>query len=441
MSFWQRVKGLFSSGTSAAGHAMLSGVFPSGLPPRRGTKELLDAYSTHPWMHATVHRIGENVASARWRLYSAGRGTQVRRRIDRDASGSYRVENASEVTSHPMLDLLRRPNPAMMRIPFWGSVSGYLDTKGEVPIIKERAQDGKPLELWPVPPHWLRETPSAGRPFYTFQWMGWTRQVPEADVLYLAHPELTNPYGRGRGTGEALADELDIDEFAAKHIAAFFYNRGLPDVFISLKGIKDQKTAEQWEERIRNKYRGSQRAWQAHITNYEMQFHPVTQNFRDAQLRELRTIQRDTFLQVFGVPPEVMGIVDNSNRATIGAADYLFTSKVICPRLDFLADGLTEIAREWDDRLFVAYESPVEEDAEFRLRVMQVQPALFTKNEWRELAQQPPRDGWDEEFAGPSSSSGDAGKVPLVEDPEPAELPEGDDDPDEQKVLRLPAGR
>lgn len=444
MSFWSRFKGMFT-GTSPGGHAMLSGIFPSGMPPRRGTKELLDAYSTHPWLHASVHRIGENVSAARWRLFSAGRGQQVSRRIERDAGGVYRVDGATEILSHPMLDMLRRPNPTLMRIPFWGAVSGYLDTKGEVPIVKERAQDGKPLELWPVPPHWLRETPSAGRPFYTFQWMGWTRQVPEQDVLYLSHPDLVNPYGRGRGNAEALADEIDIDEFAAKHLAAWFYNRALPDVFIGLEGVKDAKAAEAWEEKIRNKYRGSQRAWQAHITNYKLTFHPVTQNFRDAQLRELRTMQRDTVLQVFGVPPEVMGIVENSNRATIGAADYLFTSKVLCPRLDFLADGLTELAREWDERLFVAYESPVGEDDEFRLRVMQVKPSLFTKNEWRKLAKQVPRPGWDDEFPDDKGAIEDAGKVPMVEDPKPPEIDEGDDDEGEattgKKVLRLPAGR
>ena len=34
-----------------------------------------------------------------------------------------------------------------------------------------------------------------------------------------------------------LADELDIDEFATKHLKSWFFNRALPDVFLSVEGV------------------------------------------------------------------------------------------------------------------------------------------------------------------------------------------------------------
>lgn len=410
MGFFQKVKALFGAGTSPGGQALMAGVMQSGLPPRRGTRELLDAYSTHPWMHAAVRRIGENVAGLRWKLFKRGARGATQRMVKRDAvTGRYDVNGSTEITTHAFLDVLRRPNPVLHPIPFWCVLQGMLEVKGETPTVIERSkEDGLPLELWPLPPHWLQATPVKSDPTYRFQWNAYRRSVPERDVVYLTHPDLVNPYGRGRGTGEALADEIDVDEFAAKHIAAFFYNRGLPDVFIAMKGVKDPKQAEAWEERIRNKYRGSLRAWQAHVTNAELQVYNVAANFKDTQLRELREQQRDTCLQVWGVPPEVMGIVENSNRSTIDAADYIFTSKIICPRGEFLADYLTTLAQEWDDRFFVAFESPVVEDRDFTLKVYQAQPTCFSKNEWRKLAGAPPREGWDEEFPESGDSFGAA---------------------------------
>lgn len=425
MGLWQRVKSMFGSDVSVEGQSMLSAIFPSGVPPRRGSRELMIAYRSMPWLHAAVRRIGENVSKTCWRLYRARSSTAAaqQRAVRRDTMGRYQLPGADEVLKHPFLELLKKPNPTLHRLPFWASVSAYIDLKGESPIVLERADDGLPVELWPTPPHWLAETPSAGQPFYRFQWNAWRRSVAEGDVLYMRHPDVENPYGRGAGTGEALADELDIDEFAAKHVASYFYNRAMPDAFVSLKNVKDANKAAEWEERIRNKYRGSARAWQVHVTNAEIDVKTIAQNFKDMQLSDLRTIQRDTVIQVFGVPPEIMGIVQNSNRATISAADFIFQSKVIVPRLNFIADALTELVREWDEELFIAYESPVEEDAEFRLKVMSAQPSLFTKNEWRELAKLPPREGWDEEFA---LSTPGAGNGPGLPGAKPPELPEGE---------------
>lgn len=466
MGFFQRVRSLFGSDVSASGQAMMSAIFPAGVPPRRGTRELVMAYRTMPWLHAAVRRIGENVAGTCWRLYRSRTGSapQERMLVNRDAAGSYLMPGADEVLQHPFLDLLRKPNPVLKRLPFWSVISGYLDIKGEAPIIVERGTDGQPIELWPTPPHWLNYTPSEANPTYQFLWNGFNRNVAETDVINLAHPDLENPYARGAGIAQALADELDIDEFASKHVAAYFYNRAMPDVFVSMKGVKDNKVAEEWEEKIRNKYRGSARAWQVHVTNADIEVKTVAQNFKDLQLADLRTLQRDTVLSVFGVPPEVMGIIENSNRATIGAADFLFTSKVLVPRLNFLAAALTDlVADEWDERLFIAYESPVAEDLEFALKVMSAQPALFTKNEWRKLGRKPPVQGWDKEFAmatpgaapgalpgapAPSALPGQTAPVLEPENPTPDE-PEVDDDDEEdpegksvrRKVRLLPAGR
>jgi hypothetical protein len=37
-------------------------------------------------------------------------------------------------------------------------------------------------------------------------------------------------------------------------------------------------------------------------------------------------------MQVYGIPPEKLGIVENSNRSTIDSADYLFAKSILVPQ-------------------------------------------------------------------------------------------------------------
>ncbi|CAN3974011.1 Resolvase/invertase-type recombinase catalytic domain-containing protein, partial [Dysosmobacter welbionis] len=46
-----------------------------------------------------------------------------------------------------------------------------------------------------------------------------------------------------------------------------------------------------------------------------------------------REFLRNAVLEHFGVPREIMGITENSNRATSDAAQYIYASNVLMPRL------------------------------------------------------------------------------------------------------------
>lgn len=406
-TLWQRVKGLFDSGgtaeTSAGG--LLASVVQSGNAPRRGTRELLQAYRTHPWLHSVVHRIASEVSQQHFLLFRS----QSTRRMDQKAARLLQTRNAINyapadavpLEDHPLLQLLENPNPTFTRAMFFHLVQAYLETKGECPIVIERGAGGQAKELWPVPPTWLVEVPHLNFPFYRFSFGSWQRTIPEDDVIYMRHPELEQPYLRGVGFGESLADELDIDEFATKHLKSWFFNRALPDVFLSVEGVESEEEAKRYEEVLRQKHGGRNKAFQVHVTNGKVDLKQVGHTFREQMLPEIRTQSRDVVLQVYGMPPEIMGIVENSNRATIDAAQVIFTKFLIAPRVSFSADAFTHWARrEYNDpTLVLGFSNPIPEDHTFTLSVMVAQPGLFTKNEWRGLAGRTPVDGWDNEYA------------------------------------------
>ena len=434
---WERFKGLFGTRDDSVGSTLLSAIATRGTAPRRGSREMLQAYKQLPWLHSVIHRIARDVGSTRWRLYRDTNKPSMGRK-------SFAGDTREEVTAHPFLDVLNNPNPMLGRVGTFFLMQAFLDVKGEAPVIIERAKDGKALELWPIPPHWLLQTPTQASQSFKFTSAGWVATVPDSDVAWLRELDLENPFARGTGRGDALADELDIDKFASEHIKSWFYNRALPDAVISMEGLQSMAEAERLEQRILDKHQGTLKAGRLHVSNGKMQVQVLSQTFKEQQLQETRSAQRDTILQVFSMPPEVMGIVENSNRATIDSAYYLYSRGVLVPRLESMADALTKLAREWDPALCVGFDSPVEEDNAFKLQVMQAQPTLFAKNEWRAMAKAEPLPGWDSEF--PEVSTFGAPSLPALPasttEQQPEEQPEeAPTDGSEEKQVREPSAQ
>ena len=360
-------RGLFDGGAINAGGGLLASVLQQGQAPRRGTEQLLRSYREMPWLRAVIDRIAVSVASTEWRLY--------RRRGDEKV----------EIKEHPVLSLLDTFNPSMTGRAAWHLIESWIDLKGEAFLIVERNGAGVPVELWPIPPHWIAETPSASKPFFEVTSGAFKKSIPEADMLWLRIHDPENPYGRGVGVAESLADELDTDEYASKHTKAWFYNRAVPDILVGVKGASEPqlKRAKQiWE----NGNRGAQRAHKSHWHSGELTVETLSQTFSDMQLIELREFERNAIVQAFGVPPEILGIIENSNRSTIDAASFIFSLWVVQPRLDFLRSELNfRLLPSFGSDLFLDYDSPVPADKALAVEVLKTAPHVLTVDEIRDL--------------------------------------------------------
>lgn len=408
-NFKAAFKALFGPGAPKTAGGLLAGVsIGSQRAPRRGTRELMLAYREQPWLRAIVQRIATDISSVPLRLLAPARpsgnglvsraygaGGEIRRKMLNDGLASGQL---MQVEEHPFLTLLNTMNPALRAVGSMTVTQAFIDLKGEAFWILERNGAGQPIEAWPIPPHWVTETPSAIRDTFRVSAYGWNKEIPEKDVLWFRQPDLENPYARGSGMGEALADEVDVDEYAAKHVRDWFLNGGRPSAFVSLEGASEDEV-ERFEERWRYKYQGLGRANQIHFTNAPVGYEDLSHTFKDQELLSIRQFQADMMRQTFGIPPEVLGILQNSNRATIDSSYYLYSRGVLVPRLVMLCDALQGLAKEWDSKLVVDFHSPVPEDLEFKKAAMVALPTNYTVNEHRALAGQMPIDGGDELYA------------------------------------------
>jgi hypothetical protein len=368
----------------------------------RGTQGMLKAYSTSPWVRSAMAKIADVAGPTRWYLfaYRSRSGKYVKHsrlqtRRDGSTKGLSRAADifqdgeVMEVLDHPFLRLMEGSNPVYPGHIGLGLTFTCIDLTGEAfwlfdPLESEAMV---PESYWIIPPHWVTEMPTTSKPYWTIQGPNLKLDVPTTGMLRFVNPNPYDPYRRGSGHMRAFGDEIDVFEFASKHIRAFFQNRAIPDVLIYGTNI-DRKDSERFQQNWVSKLRGFTRAHKPmFLKAKDITVKELSQKFTDMELSKLKKDERDTIIHGLGIPPEIFGILESSNRSTIDAADYFFTKNVIIPRLELMRAFLqTFLLPHYDERLILAYESPVAEDREFKLEVLKGSPVTRV-NDWRELAE------------------------------------------------------
>ncbi len=287
-------------------------------PPSMNTAEWMAMFSKSPRL-AVVDRIASDLASVGGRLL----------RVNDDGS-------ETEITQHRFIDFMAQPNPLyeMTSSAIWRLHEIYLMLVGESFFLIERDSFGNPVELWNVPPHWVKMTPYLGNPTYQIiSPGGLSMDIPVDDMFVMKQLNPLDPFMRGLGIAESIADEVEIDEYAAKFQKRFFYNDATPPVVFTLpSATPEQRDAflAGWNKR----FRGVENSHRAAALSGEV----IVQELGKGEGKNLgfiesRIAMRDAVLEHFGVPREIMGITENSNRATADSAQYIYAKNVLLPKL------------------------------------------------------------------------------------------------------------
>lgn len=399
---WGVVTGRAKAVPANFANQLLQSIGRTGRPPLRGTPELLAAYSSLPRIRAVVDRISGSVASTPWKAYRTRRGarTQVLGHL-RAGTAGLRAKSMKalqddaeleEIPGHPSLDFLNRRNAMMSGSQIRQVMQIHLELVGETFGIIERSMRNWPSELWPVPPHWAKRLPTPDQPSYDFRGPNWfSPPVQIEDVLWMRHPDPQNPYARGSGIGRTLANEIDADEYAAQTTSHRFFNQGTPETIISLEGMQDEG-AKMFQQRLANEARGFKKVARPFVTNAKLNVQKLSADFVDLDLVSLREFEAKVFLQTFGIPPEVMGYLENSNRATITVAAQHYATYVLVPRLSLIEETHNDILvpQFGDDGVVLLYENPIPADWDFELDAAKAFSYAFSIDELRAFGGKPP---------------------------------------------------
>ena len=346
-------------------------------PPERNTEEWIRTFRTNPRL-AVVERIASDLSFAEGKLF----------RVDENG-------DEQEITAHPFLDFWANPNPLheMSSAALWRLLEIYLKLKGEGYFIMERDEFGRPAELWPVPTHWVQMTPYQGFPYYTVRLTnGQLMEVPVDDMFVMKDLDPYDPFKRGLGQSEALADEIETDEYAAKFQKRFFFNDATPNIIIGMpKSTEEQRKRflAEWMQRFKGVFQSHGVA----TVNGDVTVNKIGESMKDMDMVNGRTFIRNAALEHYGVPREIMGITESSNRATSEAAQFIYAQNVLMPILRRREEAINHQLIPWfGDDLVWHFDDIVPRNQEFDKAVGLDgwNAGLLTKDEAREKLGMPP---------------------------------------------------
>lgn len=346
--------------------------------PDRAAGQMPVYYGNTPRLDS-VNVIAKHCASAELLLYS---------KKDLRENG----EAATAIVDHELYNLLDNPCPTFPEIDGWTLrylTFVYKQLTGECGWLKVR--DGKKIiALLPIPKMWIIRTPTVGNHTFMVNPYGETSgvalTVDANDLVWFKDIDVADPYGRGKGRAESVADEIEADEYASKYQKNFFFNDATPPYIVT--GYQgNQQGADQIKKSLMQKIGGFLHAREPAILTGNVDVKTVGIAPKELDMVESRKFLRDECLQHFQIPPEIMGIIENSNRATIDSSFYLFAKNVIKPELEWFERIINrQLCKEFDIDLVCKHNYEIAEDEELKLRIYQfgVQNGAITVEQYCE---------------------------------------------------------
>lgn len=379
-----------------AAYTGMVAAFSHTIDPR--TVRLLEEYSRSPWLRSVVDRVSSSFSMADWKIYKKPL-SRIGRRNYKAIKKQLDTLNLQPEDNNEFIEFWNRGNKKFSGFTCRRLIQQYIDLVGECYIILDfDKKTKKPIYYSPVPPDWVEKTGSGwrdgkGKREYLINiGLGATKRTyKEHEVVHLVNVDPYDPYKRSSSISSAIRKELALDTEAASYATDYFHNGMMPTGILTAKGANKtqvERMREEWE----NRHRGGGKRHKIHITGAEIDYTRTEQEFSPDNIVNIREFERNVVMQVYGVPPEILGILDKSNRATIQSAEDIFAKMVILPRLRFIQAEIQEkiVSKYFGDDLYLDFYSPLPADTQLEVEVMKFAPYAFKINEFRALARKKP---------------------------------------------------
>lgn len=234
---------------------------------------------------------------------------------------------AETVPEHPMIELLKRPNPYYSGSTLWKAFAFSWVIDGNVYLLKVRNGMGKVIELWNVPHHlirpvWPKSDNSVFISSYEYTIDGAKYYIDPKDVVHF-RDGLDPATRKGLSPLASLMREVYADNEAANFSAALLKNGGVPFWVIIPKGEIDQVEGERIREIAVNRTQGDERG-KPMVLSSGVDIKELTFDPKRMDLRTIRRLPEERVSAVIGIPAIVLGFgagLDRNTYANAEAAD------------------------------------------------------------------------------------------------------------------------
>lgn len=330
------------------------GVVYGDVPPKMKSSEYLQAATG--WVYAAVSAIADAVIKLKLRMYKVAPNGDI-----------------TEVTEHPALDLLYRVNPYMTFVDHIWLTQQYLELTGEAPWFIDRGESGKqePQNIILLQPDKLFIKKSDNKESldvvtgYEYRLNSTTNiQIKPDELLFLKYPDPTNSF-RGKGTLQAAAKVVDIDNFSEDYNRSFFYNGARPDSTFTTPNKLTKAQRDVLRADISRLHKGTKNAHKVAILESGLKWEAMSVSGKDMEFMEQQRFSRDKILAIFRVPKSIVSVTEDVNLANAKVGEYVFAKWTIKPKLERLVAQLNEFFLpmfKGTDKMFLSFDDPVPSD-------------------------------------------------------------------------------
>jgi HK97 family phage portal protein len=230
------------------------------------------------------------------------------------------------VEEHPLLDLIRYPNPHYGDIAMWAGIIADFCIWGDAYLVKVRNNAGQVVQLWWVPQFMME--PKAGldgTEFLSHYWYtpgtGFGRiTLDPADVIHFRNGLNPRDLRRGLAPMQSVIREIFADMESSNFVASLLRNMGVPGVVISPKAgsmpsPEDVEATKTWfQQTFSGDGRGGTLVMGAPTDVQPYGFNPQQMN-----LSEARDVAEERVCAALGIPAAVVGFGAGLQATKVGA--------------------------------------------------------------------------------------------------------------------------
>lgn len=289
-----------------------------------------EGYTRNAIVHRAVRLTAEAVGSLSFVLY----------------------DGASELTAHPLLDVLARPNPRQDGPAFLEAVAAHLMLSGNAYVeAVSIGGEGAPRELYALRPDRVKVVPGPdGWPAAFDYTVGGNtvRFAQEGTVPPILHLTLLNPLDDYYGLSplEAAATAVDTHNSATAWNKALLDNAARPSGALLYAGaegavLNDAQFARLKKE-LTDEYQGATNAGRPMLLEGGLDWKAMSLTPKDMDFMEAKNAAAREIALAFGVPPMLLAIPGDNTYSNYTEANRVFWRGSVLPLANRIAAALAQ---------------------------------------------------------------------------------------------------
>lgn len=372
---------------------------PAKLSDQKSVSDKLLLANTG-WVYRNNDVIAQAVSKIEFELYTIGL-----------ANGEI-VYN--EVTNHPLLDLLDRPNQETTKSDAMYMLQSHKKLTGDAFWLKIKT-NGVTTALRVLPPDKVGlklRTPTPEDPTIiecyeykdTIDGKAIKVTYMPDEIIHFKKPNPNNQF-RGLGAVEAMAETIDLDNLTSEMTKRFFQNGAITNFVLSTEGKITDEQLKRLKAELNASNTGVTNAFKTMILGGGLKPVDISYSNKDQEFLGQLEWYRDKIMVGFGNTKSVLGVVDDVNRASMEASIIEWQRDTVQPDMESIVNALNEfLVPEFGTNLVLGYCDPVPEDhADDIAEVKDLYPlGVLTLNEAREMVELEAVENGDEFYSAPT---------------------------------------